>query len=124
MDQNAVDFVVTDKTLTPSNTLFDGNGVRSLAISLDEFIKIVINKAKGRCVHNARDVKAVSFERLEEVRQFRPARNAFEHDTMLFLERSGRRAVLDVFFQFAGEQFECFSSFDTAAGRYDRQPYG
>ena len=48
MDQNAVDFVVTDKTLTPSNTLFDGNGVRSLAISLDEFIKIVINKAKGR----------------------------------------------------------------------------
>ena len=116
MNQNAVNLVFTAQAFTPSNALFQTYGVRSLAVGAYQFIVVVVNETKCRSVYNTGDVQTVGFQRLEQVRQLRPAGDTFEHDTIFFFERSGSGSFFYVLFQFAGQQFESFSSFYSATG--------
>ena len=116
MNQYAVNLVVADQAFTPGNTLFDADGVRGFAVGFDQFVQVVVHEPESRSIYNAGDVQAVGFQRFEQVRQFRPAGDPFEHDTMLFFEGSGGGAFLHMLFQFLGQQFESFSSFHTATG--------
>ena len=99
MNQNAIYLVITADAFTPVNTLLDADRVRSFVVSTSHLIDVVVNETECRSIYNGSNVYTVGLQRFEQSRQFRPARNTLEHNTVFLRERSCGLTLLNCLFQ-------------------------